>query len=503
MLPPAPAGRPITPSAGVVKPFVLLIEFADCPHRNEASVIQERLFSLTPGDESLAAFYRRSSYQRLDLGSGYTFPWYAAPYARPGAEADFAAIIKEALDHVHATGHDFRQYDANGDGVIDYFIVVWAGPHTGWGSKWWPWSGRFPDAAYTLDGLRLGNFTWMWEFRSDAGSTKFDSGTAIHETGHAFGLPDLYDYVDSVGPRGGVGGLDAMDYAHTDHNCFSKWMLGWVDPVIVPSGSRDLVLWPGDVQPGCVCLWPGITSGEIFGELFMVEHRRRAGADARLPGEGLLIWHVDATLNAKGDGFAFNNTASAHKLLKLMECDGREDIEQGRPADLGDLYRTGGEFGVATTPSSAAYAGRATGVAVSKIALIPLAAANAMSCTCSVRSPDLTISSVAASNQGFLNVRVQVTVTNQGAVTSDACHLALWSDLVSSANALVAGDLPVPALAPGGSCVVSWTGRGTLPWWNFWGRSCSVDATVDVGNEVLESEEGNNARSARFWLSWV
>jgi len=55
----------------------------------------------------------------------------------------------------------------------------------------------------------------------------------IHETGHALGLPDYYDYDDKVGPRGGVGGLDMMDNNWGDHNPFSKWLLGWLELTFV------------------------------------------------------------------------------------------------------------------------------------------------------------------------------------------------------------------------------------------------------------------------------
>ena len=38
--------------------------------------------------------------------------------------------------------------------------------------------------------------------------------------------------------------------------------------------------------------------------------------------DGLLIWHVDATPNADGDDFLYNNSVTEHKLLRLMEANG-------------------------------------------------------------------------------------------------------------------------------------------------------------------------------------
>jgi M6 family metalloprotease-like protein len=123
-------------------------------------------------------------------------------------------LIKEAVNHFDAQGHDFSQYDNNGDGVLDYFVVIWAGPDNGWGNFWWGYQTVFPDNTYTVDGVRLGKISWQWEANPVGGA--FTPVVVIHETGHALGIPDYYDYDSSVGPQSGVGGLDMMDSAMGD-----------------------------------------------------------------------------------------------------------------------------------------------------------------------------------------------------------------------------------------------------------------------------------------------
>jgi hypothetical protein len=81
----------------------------------------------------------------------------------------------------------------------------------------------------------------------------------------------------------------------------------------------------------------------------------------------LLIWHVDATLDADGYDFAFNNQTTKHKLLRLMEADGLEEIEAGGTADAGDFYMLGASIGAGTVPSSGGYNGRPSGVEVKDI----------------------------------------------------------------------------------------------------------------------------------------
>lgn len=104
------------------------------------------------------------------------------------------------------------------------------------------------------------------------------------------------------------------------------------------------------------------------------------------PDMGLQIWHVDAADGADWGEFLFNNAATRHKLIRLMEADGREDIEALREDDTGgDLYRAGQSFGPATIPSSRPYWGTNSGVSVTGIVQI----GDAMTCTLTAGTNDL------------------------------------------------------------------------------------------------------------------
>ena len=368
------------PAEGSPRILALLVEFPDYPHTNSETVIADRLFG--DGDaadapfDSLRSFYSRSSYGRLSL-DGDVLGWYRARYNRayyqPRDPSMFdqyraQALIKEVLAHYDAQGHDFSQYDNNGDGRIDYFALFWAGPDTGWSGHWWGFMvPDFTDGSFRLDGKSLGGFSWQWE--ANPVGSGFDCSTIAHETGHALGLPDYYDYDGSVGPDGGVGGIDLMDASWGDHNCFSKWMLGWLTPTVVASAAqaRTYSLRPAAGSPDCVLAMPGGTASQPFAEYFMVQSRSRTGNDSGLPADGLLVWHVDARLNEWGTDFRYDNSYTDHKLLRLMEADGLEQIARNRNADAGDFYRPGGSFGPSTAPNSRSYSGAATDVTVNTI----------------------------------------------------------------------------------------------------------------------------------------
>jgi len=361
----------VLPSTGNRLTFALLISFADQPGFTDPAVVDDALFGA--GDpagfpyESLRGFYLRSSYGLLDL-DGATLGWYQAPYPRDQVEETTAgreALIVEAIRHFDDAGHDFARYDNDGDGAIDYFLVIWTGPHGEWAEFWWGYLTSVQSAnTFRVDGKRLSLYSWQWEAWNWPGA--FSPAVTIHETGHALGLPDYYDYDDAVGPRGGVGGLDQMAGNWGDHNGFSKWMLGWVDPTRIHASLHDVTVEPLDLEPDAVVVMHGDPPADPFREYFLVEHRRRGGNDTGFPADGLLIWHVDARTSPSG-AFLYDNSYTEHKLLRLMEADGLEEIEQGGLADAGDFYRDGDLFGTDTTPSSHRYDGAPTNVELSEI----------------------------------------------------------------------------------------------------------------------------------------
>jgi hypothetical protein len=157
-----------------------------------------------------------------------------------------------------------------------------------------------------------------------------------------------------------------MDANKGDHNCFSKWMLDWITPVFIPQCQRPATLRAAGDYPDAVMVFPQANGSDLFSEYFMVQNRFRTGNDNTLamPGNGLLIWHVDATLNPAGTNFLYNNSYTARKLLRLMETDGLEEIETGTAANADDYYVNGDAFGPSSLPSNSLYSGVPSGVEV-------------------------------------------------------------------------------------------------------------------------------------------
>jgi M6 family metalloprotease-like protein len=414
------------PTSGTVKVLALLISFNDYLGTTTPEYFTSRLFGDGAGGppfDSLRNFYRRSSYNQLTV-EGNVLGWYQAPYARStvaplDSEYDSQALeklIKEALNYYEAQGHDFSQYDNDGDGVIDYFCVFWTGPHGEWSTFWWGYYTWFSDSTFRLDGKRLTNYSWQWELCNYPSGT-FEPSTIIHETGHALGVPDYYDYDDAIGPQGGVGSLDIMD-GTGDHNCFSKFMLDWITPTVVSTGSQTVSLRASGLYPDALIFMPGAVPGRIFNEFFMVQNRYRSGNDTNLftGSDGLILWHVDSRLDSSNYDFLYDNSYTEHKLLKLMEADGLEEIETSNAsADAGDYYKVNMTFGPYSVPNSARYDGLPTAMGLTNIT----GTTTPMSLTVfsSDSPPSVGIANIADGQTVYGTIPVEVTASDDNGVT--------------------------------------------------------------------------------------
>ncbi len=251
-----------------------------------------------------------------------TKAYYCDPSVSYGARAQ--ELIGDALDALDASGFDFSQYDANGDGIVDAVNCFYAG------NTWNNWAeGLWPHAGW-LEWWADGVHTQRYQI-SNAGS-QLRLGTFCHENGHMLmGWPDLYDY---DGDSAGVGAFCLMCGGASGTNpnepcAYFKMDAGWADVQELWDPATDL---PVSVDGNVMYRFQ--REGHP-NEFYLVENRQATGRDAGLPDNGLAIWHVDT----EGSNNNQQQTPDLHYLVTLVQADGDWDLENNRnQGDGSDLY---------------------------------------------------------------------------------------------------------------------------------------------------------------------
>jgi immune inhibitor A len=167
-------------------------------------------------------------------------------------------------------------------------------------------------------------------------------GVLCHEFGHMLGLPELYA---PGGAHEGIGVWGLMGQGTwlgkgdrpPAPSAWSRLRLGWADVETVDGTRRGVELPSASSAPRVVKI---PADPEVPEEYYLLENRTRTGVDAALPGEGLLVWHVDDRVR----GFRSSQQDARHPRVRLVAADGRNDLERGHAhggnrGDAGDPWR--------------------------------------------------------------------------------------------------------------------------------------------------------------------
>jgi len=253
---------------------------------------------------------------------------------------------------------NFRDYDTDGDGVVDFCYVIYAGygeAQGGGDNTIWPHQWTLADAtgsALKLDGVQVNAYACSNELHGHSGTTLDGIGTICHEFGHCLGLPDFYDTSDDGG-NFGMSVWSIMDYGCYNENgntpagytAYEKEFLGWMDIETIDT-EQALTLRP-TADGGKAYR---IVTGENTDEYFLIENIQKQGWNRGAYGHGLLITHVDY----KASAWAENTVNSGDiQRMTIVPADGSR-VKSVRSWG-GDLYpgSTGNtEFTDYSTPAS-------------------------------------------------------------------------------------------------------------------------------------------------------
>jgi immune inhibitor A len=327
------------PTRGELRVLVVLAGFPDRPLARERAHFTGGPDALV---DRLVAYYAEVSYGRLRIVPTVgrvvvTVPLPRATYVqRPGA---LAADALAAFEQV-ATDPDDRAALVGAQALVVFFAGTGRESHTQTPEPNDPWSnyvGLVP-AVRATGGARFDEACVIAE-EEIAPFSSF--GVLCHEFGHLLGLPELYAPgglpQEGIGVWGlmGQGTWVARGHRPPHPEAWSKMRLGWVEVETITRTTPGVVLPAVETTPRVVKI--PVSPGHPT-EYYLLENRARIGADRGVPGEGILVWHVDEGV----EGFRSAQSEVGHKLLHLVEADGRGDLDRGHAA--------GGNRGDATDP---------------------------------------------------------------------------------------------------------------------------------------------------------
>ena len=249
---------------------------------------------------------------------------------------------------------DFSQYVDSASGFVPLVLFM----HEAMGGECGPssspqnhlWAHRFALPTYTTQDnwpghpgqkIKISDYILQPAVGGANSCTTTDImpiGTVAHETGHGFGLPDLYD---TDGQSEGIGQWGLMSsgsftspLSPSRMEAWSLNELGWI--TVVPLTSNGTYTF--DAAPlSDTAYYVAVQGSNPRGEYFLLENREPQQSDTALirihcaragnpPGctGGLLIWHVDQTKLNQG-GNAVN--AGAIHGLELMQADAFRNLD--------------------------------------------------------------------------------------------------------------------------------------------------------------------------------
>ncbi|QLE70539.1 M6 family metalloprotease domain-containing protein [Streptomyces rectiverticillatus] len=262
----------------------VLTLFADFPDAQATGSTAPYAAHLAPA----ADWLRRASYGRTRLEITPLHRWIRmpAPSASYGFQRGltFEAHERYLRDAVTAADPyaDFSRYDmvyvvpAREASAISFSPTYLFDPAT---------PGVRADGTRIRWAVTFGQDMWRWGHK-----------VAAHETGHVFGLPDLYAFTGETHRH--VGGWDLMgDIAGTapQYLGWHSWKLGWTrdDQVacLAAPGRRTVRLTPVE-RPGGTKI-AVVRTGAA--KAYVAESRRAVGNDKDSPSTGVLIYEVDSS----------------------------------------------------------------------------------------------------------------------------------------------------------------------------------------------------------------
>lgn len=291
----------------------------------------------TDGENSVYAYFRRSSYGKLLWRSSFwpaltgeqvtsiqvsharTYYQEKSSVAPDGYEDETEkanrelTLVTEICNLLNSQMADDIVVDQNGDDIVDNLTIVLSnGSEVGNRHLLWPHRSDLmlpADKSPRIKGKRMTSYLMVFDYANGYGTNfnglRLNTGVLCHEMSHSLGTYDLYHVNDKLNPVGVWDLMSDNQQQAQQMTVYTKYRYcKWVEDI------------PEISTPGTYTLNPvgGTTQEKIaykikpvgHDEYFVVEYRKKEGYDATIPESGLLIYRINP--NQSGGNVGYNGT---------------------------------------------------------------------------------------------------------------------------------------------------------------------------------------------------
>lgn len=356
------------PAIGPKKVIVLLVDFSDESANQPKSHYEDLLFSQgTYATGSMRDYYKEVSYNNLDV-HGEVHGWFRAPQPKSYyTNNDFGfgiypknaqRLVEDVIDLANSSVN-FSTFDNSGDGFIEALVIITAGAGgEQTGNKGDIWSHKWNINTRVVDGKKIDRYFMAPE--------NGRVGVMSHELGHLLmSWPDLYD-TDYSSRGTGIWDLMAGGSWNNGGNtpahptAWCKVQAGWINPVVIANAEQPVTIPP--YHNNDVAYKLPVNGDTNSKEYFLLSNRYKSGFDSDIPGEGLIIEHIDDNQS--------NNTDQNHYLVDIEQADGQRDLNlNANSGDQTDAFpiAKNNRFDNASDPNSKKYDNSDSNVSVTNI----------------------------------------------------------------------------------------------------------------------------------------
>ena len=342
------------PHKGTPKALVIMVDFKNMKFTYTKNDINKLLngkdYDASAGYHS----YGSAAQYFSDCSNGKFRPQFdiVGPYHLPNnyevygkGDDDMNTFITDACTAADADVN-FADYDADGDGFVDLVYIIYAGYSAQYGEQLvpnaiWPKSGRGNYGKY--DGKNIYRYgvnnelafhPTIWkDLKVDEATFKpylTGIGVFIHEMSHTMGLPDFYPTVNWTDitkyDNQSMEEWDIMDggentyygFYPAPYTAWERQLLEWTDKMEVLKSPSNVTLKSiPQGGKGYMVMNDNDVSGNEYYVLENIENGNGKGWYSKMPGNGMLVTHINYDADAFSNFNRPNNTAGSPRITIL------------------------------------------------------------------------------------------------------------------------------------------------------------------------------------------